>query len=101
MQIPKVVESVALNQTIIRAFFCHFSDILWRCDRVLTKVEAANMSLFAHIEELSEKHQFIHRQIELEMSRPLVDSLKVSELKRRKLRLKEKIEKLKNERQVA
>jgi hypothetical protein len=59
------------------------------------------MSLFAHIEELTEKHQAIHRQIELEMSRPLVDSLKVSELKRRKLRLKEKIEKLKAERDVA
>ncbi|MGO8954252.1 MAG: YdcH family protein [Rhodomicrobium sp.] len=59
------------------------------------------MSLFAHIEELSEKHQAIHRQIETEMSRPLVDSLKVSELKRRKLRLKEKIEKLKSERNVA
>ena len=59
------------------------------------------MSLFAHIEELTEKHQAIHRQIELEMSRPLVDSLKVSELKRRKLRLKEKIEKLKSERSVA
>ncbi|MGO9172403.1 MAG: YdcH family protein [Rhodomicrobium sp.] len=59
------------------------------------------MSLFAHIEELSEKHQAIHRQIEAEMNRPLVDSLKVSELKRRKLRLKEKIEKLKSERNVA
>jgi hypothetical protein len=59
------------------------------------------MSLLAHIEELSEKHQAIHRQIEQEMSRPLVDSLKVSELKRRKLRLKEKIEKLKSERSVA
>jgi len=59
------------------------------------------MSLFAHIEELSEKHQAIHRQIETEMNRPLVDSLKVSELKRRKLRLKEKIEKLKSERHVA
>jgi hypothetical protein len=59
------------------------------------------MSLLAHIEELSEKHQAIHRQIELEMGRPLVDSLKVSELKRRKLRLKEKIEKLKSERSVA
>jgi hypothetical protein len=52
------------------------------------------MSLLAHIEELSEKHQAIQRQIELEMSRPLVDSLKVSELKRRKLRLKDKIKKL-------
>ncbi len=59
------------------------------------------MSLFAHIEELSEKHQAIHRQIELEMSRPLVDSLKVSELKRRKLRLKERIERLKTDRHVA
>jgi hypothetical protein len=59
------------------------------------------MSLLAHIEELSEKHQTIHRQIEQEMSRPLVDSLKVSELKRRKLRLKEKIEKLKSDRSVA
>ena len=59
------------------------------------------MSLLAHIEELSEKHQAIHRQIEQEMSRPLVDSLKVSELKRRKLRLKEKIEKLKSVPNVA
>ena len=55
------------------------------------------MSLFAHIEELTEKHQALHRLIEQEMSRPLIDSLKVSELKRRKLRLKEKIEKLKSE----
>ena len=59
------------------------------------------MSLFAHIEELSEKHQALQRQIEEEMSRPLVDSLKVSELKRKKLHLKEKIEKFKRERQVA
>lgn len=59
------------------------------------------MSLFAHIEELTEKHQSIHRLIEQEMSRPLVDSLKVSELKRRKLRLKEKIEKLKAQKNVA
>ncbi|MGA7328598.1 MAG: DUF465 domain-containing protein [Rhodomicrobium sp.] len=59
------------------------------------------MSLSAHLDELSEKHHAIHRQIEQEMARPLVDSLKVSELKKRKLRLKEKIEKLKSERHVA
>jgi len=59
------------------------------------------MSLSAHIEELTGKHQAIERLIETEMSRPLVDSLKVSELKRRKLRLKEKIEKLKSEKDVA
>ena len=59
------------------------------------------MSLFAHIEELIEKHQSLQRQIEEEMNHPLVDTLKLSELKRKKLRLKEKIEKLKAERQVA
>jgi hypothetical protein len=52
------------------------------------------MSLGAHIEELSEKHRALHRQIESEMSRPQSDSLRVAELKRQKLRLKEKIEKL-------
>jgi len=55
------------------------------------------MSLTAHIEELSDKHRTLHRQIELEMARPLVDSLRIVELKRRKLRLKEKIEKLRAE----
>ena len=59
------------------------------------------MSLLAHIEELREKHQSIQRQIEDEMNHPLADSLKVSELKRRKLRLKEKIEKLTSEQKVA
>ncbi|HWJ17365.1 MAG TPA: DUF465 domain-containing protein [Geobacterales bacterium] len=59
------------------------------------------MSLFAHIEELTEKHQSLQRQIEEEMNHPLVDTLKLTELKRKKLRLKEKIEKLKAERKVA
>ena len=59
------------------------------------------MSLFAHIEELTEKHQNLQRQIEEEMNHPLVDTLKLTELKRKKLGLKEKIEKLKAERQVA
>ncbi len=59
------------------------------------------MSLFAHIEELTEKHHALQRQIEEEMNHPLVDGLKVTELKRKKLRLKEKIEKLKSEQKVA
>ncbi|MFZ1107229.1 MAG: DUF465 domain-containing protein [Rhodomicrobium sp.] len=58
------------------------------------------MSLFAHIEELSEKKESLQRQIEEEMNHPLADTLKITELKRKKLRLKEKIEKLKAEQQV-
>jgi hypothetical protein len=59
------------------------------------------MSLFAHLEELREKKESLQRQIEEEMNHPLVDSLKVSELKRKKLRIKEKIEKLKAEQNAA
>ncbi len=59
------------------------------------------MSLSAHIEELSEKHRMLQRQIEGEMARPLVDSLRIAELKKRKLRLKDRIQRLKATRQVA
>ncbi len=58
------------------------------------------MSLFAHIEELLEKKELLQRQIEEEMNHPHADTLKITELKRKKLRLKEKIEKLKAEQQV-
>ena len=89
------------NLAIFRTYFFHLSAIIWECDGELNKIGGRRMSLFAHIEELTEKHQSLHRQIEEEMAHPLVDSLKVSELKRKKLRLKEKIEKLKSERHVA
>lgn len=59
------------------------------------------MSLSAHIEELSEKHRNLQRRIETEMARPLVDSLKVAELKKRKLRLKDRIQRLSVGRHVA
>ena len=59
------------------------------------------MSLVAHIEELSEKPRALQKQIDLELSRPLIDSLKVAELKKRKLKLKDRIEQLKAQKQVA
>lgn len=44
-----------------------------------------------HLEELSQRHRDLERKIEEEMAHPSSDHLKVSELKRAKLRLKEKI----------
>ena len=52
------------------------------------------MALSAHIEELSEKHSFLERKIEEEMTRPISDSLKIAELKRRKLKLKDEMTQL-------
>lgn len=53
------------------------------------------MAIEAHIRELSQRHQVLERAIEDEMSRPAADALRVTELKRQKLRLKEEMEALK------
>lgn len=55
------------------------------------------MSIDAHIVELTDKHHTLEAEIEQEMERPFTDSLKISELKRQKLRIKEEIERLKAE----
>jgi hypothetical protein len=55
------------------------------------------MALDAHLVELSERHRSLDRKIEEELSRPAADTLKIAEWKRQKLRLKDEIERLKNE----
>lgn len=59
------------------------------------------MALSEHLVELSEKHSFLERKLEEEMTRPVSDSLKVAELKRKKLLLKDKISKLRNTEDMA
>ena len=53
------------------------------------------MALDAHLVELSEKHRQLDRKIEEEHGEPTADDLKIAELKRQKLRLKDEIERLK------
>ncbi len=55
------------------------------------------MALDAHLMELSEKHRQLDRKIEEELSRPTADDLKIAELKRQKLRLKDEIQRLRHE----
>lgn len=50
------------------------------------------MAIDARVRELGSRHQFLERAIEEESSRPAADWLRVRELKRQKLRLKEEIE---------
>ena len=54
------------------------------------------MSLQGHIAELSRRHQSIDRQIEAEKIHPACDSVRLSELKRKKLLLKDEIAKLRH-----
>ena len=56
------------------------------------------MSLATHLEELKRKHSDIEREIDDALSHPSVDDLEIVTLKRRKLAIKDEIEKLKVQR---
>jgi len=55
------------------------------------------MSLQAHLSELTAKHQALESQIEEAMLHPSVDDLRITELKRRKLRIKDEISRIEAE----
>jgi hypothetical protein len=55
------------------------------------------MSIQSHLTELERKHQALEREIEAERIHPSSDSLRLGELKRRKLSLKDEIAKLRDE----
>lgn len=49
------------------------------------------MRLDGHLGKLREKHADIEKEIEQEGHRPIPDSIRITELKRQKLKLKEEI----------
>lgn len=51
------------------------------------------MSLQGHLSELTRRHQAIEKQIESERVHPATDKLKLTELKRKKLHLKDQMAK--------
>lgn len=54
------------------------------------------MSLASHLEELQRKHGDIERELDEAMAHPSIDDLEIVSLKRRKLALKDEIEKLRS-----
>ncbi|MEO3389134.1 DUF465 domain-containing protein [Mesorhizobium sp. CAU 1741] len=52
------------------------------------------MSLASHLEELQRKHGDIEREIDQALAHPSYDDLELARLKRRKLALKDQMEKL-------
>ena len=63
-------------------------------NRTLAKGEIAPMSRYPELAGLERQHAALEREIESELARPETNTLKVSELKRRKLQLKDEIERL-------
>jgi hypothetical protein len=54
------------------------------------------MNMESHLAELERRHQALEQEIEEALHHPSVDTLTLSELKRRKLQLKDEIAKLKD-----
>jgi hypothetical protein len=54
------------------------------------------MALQTDVTELERKHQALEREIQDAMAHPSTDTLRVAELKRRKLQLKDEITKLRH-----
>ena len=52
------------------------------------------MALSSHVQELRKKHQHLSEQVEAAQRSPGYDDLRIAELKKQKLRLKEQIERL-------
>jgi len=52
------------------------------------------MSMQNHLAELERRHQALDREIETELLHPSTDELHLRELKRKKLQLKDQIERL-------
>jgi len=54
------------------------------------------MNMESHLAELERRHQALEQEIEEALHHPSVDTLTLTELKRRKLQLKDEIAKLKD-----
>ena len=55
------------------------------------------MTMQAHLSELERKHQALETQIAEELNHPSSDDLKITELKRRKLQVKDEIERIRHD----
>lgn len=58
------------------------------------------MAIQAHLAELEKKHQALEDEINEALTHPSADDLKVAELKRRKLQLKDEITRLRQDASV-
>ena len=55
------------------------------------------MSIQAHLAELERRHQALEQELDDALAHPSTDDLKIAELKRRKLLVKDEIERLKQD----
>ncbi len=55
------------------------------------------MSLQSHLSELSAKHQALEHQLDSALQHPSIDSVEIARIKRRKLQLKDEMQRIEGE----
>jgi hypothetical protein len=64
--------------------------------RSVDHIGGTDMPLQNHLSELERKHRALEREIQDTLSRPSADDMRLAELKRRKLQLKDEITRLRS-----
>jgi hypothetical protein len=59
--------------------------------------ETSHMSIQAHLAELEKKHQALEEELNEALAHPSTDDLKIAELKRRKLQVKDEMARLRQD----
>ena len=72
-----------------------FCDKFMNAESITAPIRRSSMSIQSHLVELERRHQALEREIQTEQIHPSTSDLKLRELKRKKLHLKQEIERLK------
>jgi hypothetical protein len=64
---------------------------------VIRRKEASQMAIESHLAELERRHRALEQEISEALTHPSTDGLKIAELKRRKLYVKDEIARLRQE----
>jgi len=93
---PEAARADVIQVSARRAFVKHRRRVILSSSgiRFPRRNKEFGMSLNGHIAELTRRHQVIDKQIETEKARPATDPVKLTELKRKKLQLKDEMTKL-------
>ena len=75
--------------------------ILWQTEMAKDVNREFCMSLESHLVVLEQRHEALDKEIEKALTHPSIDELKLAELKRRKLLIKDEIVKLRGESSLA
>jgi hypothetical protein len=65
-------------------------------DQAIRRKEIGHMAIQSHLAELERRHQALEQEISEALTHPSIDALKIAELKRKKLYVKDEIARLKH-----